>query len=70
MGEEALEILNEADQIATEPETLAELATTRIALSLTTGLGGHPRADWTAITSRLPGAETLPGGSRSCGALL
>ncbi len=57
MGEEALEILNEADQIATEPQTLAELATTRIALSLTTGLGGHPRADWTAITSRLPGAE-------------
>ncbi|MFJ2755184.1 AAA family ATPase [Nocardioides sp. NPDC087217] len=57
MGEEALEILNEADQVATEPQTLAELATTRIALSLTTGLGGHPRADWTAVTSRLPGAE-------------
>lgn len=57
LGAEALESVEEAERIATRPETIALLATTRNGLSLTTGLTGHSPADIERTITRLAGPE-------------
>lgn len=57
LGAEALESVEEAERIATRPETIALLATTRNGLSLTTGLTGHSPADIERTIARLTGPE-------------
>ncbi len=57
LGAEALEAVEEAERIATRPETITLLATTRNGLSLTTGLTGHSPADIERTIARLAGPE-------------
>jgi DNA-binding CsgD family transcriptional regulator len=57
LGAEALESVEEAERIATRPETVALLATIRNGLSLTTGLTGHSPADIERTLLRLAGPE-------------
>ncbi|WP_066042270.1 AAA family ATPase [Herbiconiux solani] len=57
LGAEALESVEEAERIATRPETITLLATTRNGLALTTGLTGHSPADIDRTIARLKGPE-------------
>lgn len=57
LGAEALESVEEAERIATRPETIALVATTRNGISLTTGLTGHSPADIERTLARLAGPE-------------
>jgi DNA-binding CsgD family transcriptional regulator/tetratricopeptide (TPR) repeat protein len=60
MSVEAMEILEEVEGLAREPETVARVAHTRTVLSLTAGLSSSPDEDLDALSSRLagPGEET------------
>lgn len=57
LGAEALHAVEEAERIATRPETIALLATTRNGISLTTGLTRHSTADIERTIARLGGPE-------------
>jgi DNA-binding CsgD family transcriptional regulator len=57
LGAEALHAVEEAERIATRPETIALLATTRNGISLTTGLTRHSPADIERTIARLAGPE-------------
>ena len=57
LGAEALHAVEEAERIATRPETIALLATTRSGIGLTTGLTRHSTADVERTIARLAGPE-------------
>ncbi|SMH44250.1 regulatory protein, luxR family [Rathayibacter oskolensis] len=57
LSAEALEAVEEAEQIAVRPATITLLALTRNGLSLTTGLTGHSPADIDRTIARLGGPE-------------
>ncbi|MBT1682444.1 helix-turn-helix transcriptional regulator [Curtobacterium flaccumfaciens] len=57
MTAEAIELLEQVDSLAADPETVTETAVTQTVLSLTTGAAGRPRIELRRIRPVLAGPE-------------
>ncbi|MBT1676340.1 helix-turn-helix transcriptional regulator [Curtobacterium aurantiacum] len=57
MTAEAIELLDQVDSLAADPETVTETAVTQTVLSLTTGAAGRPRIELRRIRPVLAGPE-------------